>query len=115
MAHDLFGRHLSRSGGEGEFIVRDRRVSLVQNPAQLSGLGKAQADVGDGEVQRFRGTVHADAVLRLKGSRYHLPTATQGGGAEGAESELASIASMYVDKESLYIVVFSYVVSPKII
>ena len=39
----------------------------------------------------------------------------KGGGAEGAESELASIASMYVDKESLYIVVFSYVVSPKII
>ena len=75
----MIGRHLSGSGDEGKLVVRHRCVSLVEYPAQLSGLGEAQTDIRDGESQRFRGAVHANAVLWLEGSGHHLATASWSG------------------------------------
>lgn len=92
----MIGRHLPGSGDEGKLIVRHGCVSLVKYPAQLSGLGEAQADVRDGESERLCGAVHANAVLRLEGGRHHLGTASW----SGAESELLVFA-WHVNKENV--------------
>ena len=92
----MIGRHLSGSGDEGKLIVRYGSVSLVEYPAQLSRLGEAQADVRDGESERFGGAMHANAVFQLEGSRHHLATASR----SGAESERL-VRVLCVNKESM--------------